>query len=365
MPPRSTPPQRNERAFAEGSACGQSPGWRRAVAAHWSKGGGDCARLKQGFHRSVAHLCGLLGWVMAQSALGACPAGAPSLQALGPDLWWIPGAAGDSTPANRGRTDNLLVLRRDGRVWLLGSGASPAAGHALACVLRERLGWRVTDVVNPWARPEVVLGNSAFAHASTPARLWAHDEVAQAMQRQCPRCVERLHQRLGAAAVDLGPQPIVIPPLRLQGSQGTLGPWQWWRLERAPGSVVTVWHVRGSAWWWAPGLLWSDGPPDLRDAHTATLASSLAHLDELTQDAPEPPRWLPTQGEPLPPDAPRTQHFYVRRLPWLAQQRQDSGTLETDPPPVPDGPAYLSQGERASLNWQRVWRQVESATAPR
>lgn len=365
MPPPSRPPLRNERAFDTDSNCGQSLGWLRAIAAHWHKERHGCVSLKQGFHPSVTHLCGLLSLVGVHGVQATCPPDAPTLQALGPELWWVPGAAGDANPTNRGRTDNLLVLRRDGRVWLMGSGPSPAAGHALACVLRERLGWRVTDVVNPWARPEVVLGNTAFTNAPASARLWAHDAVAQTMHQQCPRCVERLHQRLGAAAVDLGPQPIAVAHMRLQGSHGTLGPWQWWRLERAPGSVVTVWHLRDSPWWWAPGLLWGEGPPDLRDTHTATFASALEQLDALARATSVTPRWLPTQGAPLPPDAARTQHLYVRDLPQRVQQQQDSGALETDPPAAAHGPAYLSQGERVSLNWQRVWRQVESAAESR
>lgn len=366
MPPPRAPAWRIERAFDARGNRKPAPISVGGSAAHWSMWRHGCVRLKQGFHQNVTRLrrlgtaLALLVGQVAQ-AQATCPADAPTLRSLGPALWQVAGTAGDANATNRGRTDNLLVLQHDHRVWLLGSGASPAAGRALACILRERLGWRVTDVVNPWARPEVVLGNAAFTHGATPTRLWAHADVAQAMQRQCPRCVERLHLRLGSAAADLGPSPIVLPRTLLQGEHGTLGPWQWWRLERAPGSVVTVWHLRDTSWWWAPGLLWSDGPPDLRDSSAPALAQAIERLMALAAAIHSAPQWLPTQGAPLNADDVQAQHTYLVDLPQRVQQQQDRGALETDPPASPPGPAYLAQGERASLNWQRVWRHVESA----
>jgi len=349
----------------------------------------------------------LAAWLLALSALGAlsgvaqassstkpaplaCGPQAPTLLRLNAQLWWVAGAPGEPQPSNRGRTANQLLLRHAGRVWLLGSGVSPAAGRALVCVLRRQLGWRVTDVINPWSRPELVLGNQAFVQGPKPARLWAHADVAAAMQRQCPHCVERLHQRLGDAAADLGPAPILLPTHRLHGQAGQLGPWRWWRLERSGATqasqVVTVWHLAGQPWWWAPGLLWADGPPDLRDTHAPALAAALAQLEELVRAEHaeraeraerarrsvfpaagkvglpiSPARWLPTQGPWLGAGAPQDQRAYLAALQAAVRASQEAGALETEPPAVLPGlPAYLSQGERAALNWQRVWRALEA-----
>ena len=311
------------------------------------------------------------------SAALACGPDAPRLLPLEAGAqWWVPGQGGDANPDNRGRTDNQWVLRHAGRVWLLGSGASPAAARALGCVLHRDLHMRVSDVVNPWARPELVMGNAGFR--GNGARLWAHEDVAQAMRQQCPRCVERLHLRLGPAAVDLGPSPIVLPTQGVRGAQGALGPWRWWRLVRAPGAVVTVWHLPGSNRWWAPGLLWGDGPPDLRDTSAEALDAALAQLQALSAPASEvaspAQQWLPTQGAWLERDALAQHRAYLAALQAAVQARQEAGALETDPtPPLPGVPAGWQRSERASMNWQRTWRQMEaraweaapSASAPR
>jgi hypothetical protein len=87
------------------------------------------------------------------------------------------------------------------------------------------------------------------------ARHWAHADVARAMRTQCARCVLRLRQRLGDAAVDLGPAASAarLPERWLHGASGQLGPLQWWRLQRTPAVPVTVWQVRGSGVFTAHG----------------------------------------------------------------------------------------------------------------
>jgi len=63
--------------------------------------------------------------------------------------------------------------------------------------------------------------------ANALPRHWAHTAVAQAMSEQCPHCVDRLRLRLGAAAVDLGDDPIHLPVHLLLGEQDRLGPFFW------------------------------------------------------------------------------------------------------------------------------------------
>lgn len=258
---------------------------------------------------------------------------------------------------NRGWTVNRLLVGDGRRLWLLGSGPSPAAARALDCQVARQLGRRVTDVVNAWAQAQGVLGNAGFARA----RIWAHEDVAAQMARQCPVCEARLRQRLGDAAVDLGPAPVRLPGHRLQGDSGVLGPWRWWRLWRAEGQPVTVWQVRGRPLWAAPGLLWGDGPPDLRDTDSRQMARVLAEVAALPQ-AMASAHWLPEQGGWQPPGTLVQHRQYLQGLTQAVRERQQSGGAEAEPAPtLPGLPDSAQRGYRHELNWQRAWRQEEAA----
>jgi hypothetical protein len=320
--------------------------------------------------------CGLwLGMVALwpQPALSAACAGLPQpLLPLGADVWWLPSATGDSQAANRGQVSNLLLVRQGrgatARVWVLGSGPSPAWGRALACQVRRQLGGRVTDVVSPWARPELVLGVAGLRQAGPgrlPLRHWAHAAVAAAMAAQCPHCVDRLRLRLGTAAADLGDDPIRLPDQLLQGDQGQLGPFDWWRLPRSAGRWVTVWRLAGAGQaplWAAHGLLQGAGPPDGRDADLALLQQSSAQLVALAAADGPAARFVGEQGPLLPAQAPAQHARYWADLRATAEAAVLRGDDETAPAPGWPG---LPEGWRAqpwhALNWQRAWRQAEAA----
>ncbi|TDM09207.1 MAG: hypothetical protein C4K60_07835 [Ideonella sp. MAG2] len=300
------------------------------------------------------------GW-----AASSCPALPVVWQRLAPEVMWLPGEAGDATAANRGRVSGVLAVQvpADGRVWLLGSGPSPTLGRAMDCALVQQTAWQVSDVVNPWARPELVLGNRAWPQAA----LWAHEAVAVAMQQQCAHCEERLKARMGDAAQDLGADTVVTVPGAaglagglVAGDQGALGPWVWWRLKRTPTQPVLVWRLKRQPLWSAPGLLWSDGPPDLRDATLATLLASLEQLGELARHDGSAVTWLPEQGPAQGPALLAQTRDYLAALAGAVRARQAAGGLETDPaarwPGLPDA---WAQHPRHALNWQRAWRQAE------
>lgn len=314
-------------------------------------------------HLLLHHGVAGVGLLLAGAADAACPGPQLDMRPVaGLPAWVVWAAPGDADAHNRGQVSNLWVVREGRRVWLLGSGPSPAWGRALACQLKQRTGWTVSDVVNAWARPELALGNRAFAGA----RLWAHADVAQAMTERCPHCEQRLRQRLGAAASDLGPSPIQVATHRMQGEHGQLGPWQWWRLWRGPGTAVTVWRLRQAPLWAAPGLLWADGPPDLRDTDSAHLNHAWQRLQALAQDDGAAARWLPEQGDWQPAQAPAQALAYLAHTRAAVAQAQAQGGLETDaPPPLPPGlPRWMGQGQRPGLNWQRLWRQMEAEDGP-
>ncbi len=304
------------------------------------------------------------------------------LQPLAPGVWWLPSAAGDSNPDNRGQVSNLVLVRQGqgaaARLWAVGSGPSPAMGLALACQVQRQLGGRVTDVISPWSRPELVLGVAGLRQAEAqqpppppqPAlRHWAHASVAAAMAVQCPHCVERLRQRLGSAAGDLGAEPISLPDHLLQGEQGQLGPFDWWRLPRSDGRWLTVWRLAlpGQApLWLAHGLLQGAGPPDGRDADLALLQhadqrlAALSAADVAAHGAAV--RFIGEQGPLLAADAPARQARYWAELLAMAEAAVLRGDDETAPAPAwPGLPTAWAGQPWHAFNWQRAWRQMESA----
>ncbi len=304
-----------------------------------------------------------------QAALAAACTGLHQpLQPLGADVWWLPSATGDSQAANRGQVSNLLLVRQGrgatARLWALGSGPSPAWGRALACQVRRQLGSRVTDVVSPWARPELVLGVAGLRQPGQALlRHWAHADVAAAMAAQCPHCVDRLRLRLGAAAADLGDDPIRLPDQLLQGEQGRLGPFDWWRLPRSAGRWVTVWRLAGAGQatlWLAHGLLQGTGPPDGRDADLALLQQSSLRLAALAAADGPAARFIGEQGPLLAAAAPARHARYWADLRAAAEAAVLRGDDETAPAPAWPG---LPEGWGAqtwhALNWQRAWREVE------
>ncbi|MDZ7813216.1 MAG: hypothetical protein U5L74_08880 [Ideonella sp.] len=312
-------------------------------------------------------MCLLLGLWAGAGLAWAAPCSTQELvwQRLTDQAFWLPGAAGDADAANRGRVSAVMAVRVPGdeRVWLLGSGPSPTLGRAMACGLAQQTGWQVSDIVNPWARPELVLGNRAWPQAA----LWAHQAVALAMEQQCAHCEERLKVRMGAAAQDLGPETVVTVPGApgvagglAQGDQGELGPWVWWKLKRAPDQAVLVWRLKRTALWSVPGLLWADGPPDLRDADLRTMQTSLTQLGRLSQHDGSALVWLPEQGpaQGLPLLAQSID--YLDALAQSIRARQAGGGLETDAPARwPGLPLGWAEHPRHALNWQRAWRQIE------
>lgn len=319
-------------------------------------------------------------WVGPALAATPCPGPPLRIEAVAAGVWWLPGAAGDAHPGNRGATSNLLAVRDGQRLWLLGSGPSAAQGRNLGCQLRRLAGRAVTDVIAPWARPELVLGQAGLG----APRHWAHEEVARAMRERCAHCIERLRLRLGEAASDLETAQAPIPQQLLTGRSGRLGPWHWWHLDRGADTAVTVWWLPRAGLATAHGLLWADGAPDLRDSLLSDFARSLESLSHLERDtllAPAaggrrshsrsnvpqeriPLRWLPEQGPWLGAGAPGRTLAYVQSLQAAVQSAIARGEVETDPPARLSGPwtgtDFSTDADlRHGLNWQRAWREAE------
>jgi hypothetical protein len=316
-------------------------------------------------HRNWTAAPLLLLLASAAQAATTCRGPVIPVQRLASGTWLVPGATGDATPANRGAISNLLAVRDGARLWLVGSGPSVAYARSLDCRLQRVTGLRVTDVVAPWPRPELVLGQAGLPGA----RRWAHDEVATAMQERCPRCIERLRLRLGTSAGDLGTAAVALPQHRLHGDSGTLGPLHWQRLQRAGTTTATLWSLPRARLTTAHGLLWADGAPDLRDADSALMERA---WQQLATSGPSTGtggmRWIPEQGPVQATEAPVEHLRYLAALHAAIDAAQSRGTPESDPAPaLPGVSAAINRSARHQLNWQHAWREAEArwmTTAP-
>lgn len=310
------------------------------------------ATLKQGIPAALL--------VFASVVAQACGTGAPELEhwpGAGDGVRWVRAARGDADAANRGRVSNLLVVRDGARVWLVGSGPSKAFSRALDCVVRRDLGRPISDVISPWPRPELVLGAAGLSGA----RHWAHDEVAAAMRRQCARCIERLAQRLGPAASDLGPheRALQLPTALLRGERGRLGPFKWTLARRADGVPLTFWRLDAARLVTAHGVLWAGDAPDLRDA---SVNSMLSATQRLAASAAGAALLMPEQGPPSPSAEIEAHRAYLEALQRAVDAAQAQAHSEVEVPRLLPGvdPARTA-GAAHALNWQRAWRQSEGA----
>ena len=277
-----------------------------------------------------------------------------------PRAWRLPASWGETTPANAGLVTQLLAVQDGERLWLIGSGPTPRLGAALACALAQASGRRVTDVVNTRAHPELAMGNLAFEGA----RLWALGDVADAMARQCPQCVERLSGRLGGSGPDvdsLAGDVIRVPGHRLGqdgATQGRLGPFDWLALPLDTGVRTLVLRHRALNLVVAQGLVWVGGVPSLRGARLAQLQPSLEALQAFSGEA----RVLGEQGGLGDAQAIADQRRYWQQLRLAVARQVNRGGLEPLPADLAELQAYRTlpgHAEHHGLNLQRLQRELE------
>lgn len=285
----------------------------------------------------------------------------PVLEAVATQVWRIAAAGGESTPDNAGMvTESVLVQERD-RLWLVGSGPTPARGEALACAIEASLGRKVTDVINTRAHPELAMGNTAFA----TARVWALDDVARAMEQRCRECIARLAQRIGGAGARLDDSAIRVADKRLGAdgaSQGRLGPFLWWALPRAKGERTLVLRLREQPIVIAQGLVWPGAVPNLRDTVSETLLDSLRALRGIARGA---ITVLGEQGPAGSTDDIGSHLDYLVSLRAAVSARVHSGTDANAAMASISLPMFakrVGNGEIDALNRQRVWREMEDAS---
>jgi hypothetical protein len=223
--------------------------------------------------------------------------------------------------------------------------------------MRKLLGREVSDVFNAWAHAEIVLGAKAF----DKARVHGLDSVAAQMKQQCTACINTLRENTGPAG-----DPMAIGPVypsaatTLQGEQGRVGPFQWWRRARAPQADVLVLYHRESRLWIAPGLFWGRAVPDLRGAG---LPETIASLHWLVERMGKDERVVGEQGGPLPREAVQDQLDYVLALQQAVGEalRSASFAAPVQYVELPQYAAWAHYALRHPLNCQRAWREAEAA----
>ncbi|MBL8340626.1 MAG: hypothetical protein JNL30_04085 [Rubrivivax sp.] len=252
---------------------------------------------------------------------------------------------------------NLLLARHGGRLWLIGSGPSPAFAKALRCRVRGELGQDIGEVMNPYARAELVLGNAGMG----AARVRAPAVVVQAMARQCPACVQRLRGQLGPAASDLGAAPVRLPAALAPGeasagARARWGPFEYEVVPRGAVSAASVWRHPAAGVVAAWGLLWFDGAPDGSDTEPRSM---IAALDAVLAMSGAGDRVLGEAGPLATRDEVVQQRNYWSEL-WLAAQAgARRGATWPDAAVQQAAPAAWQADERHALNAQRAWRLAE------
>lgn len=308
----------------------------------------------------------MLVWmaVAASPAVAApCPVpgvDAPALVNVSADVWRVPAARGAADATNGGATIQLVLVRDGTRLWLIGSGPTPAFGAALRCEIERVVGGSVTDIVNTRAAPELALGNVAFPSA----RRWALPDVTAAMRARCGHCLQQLKSQIGAAGDSLRDERI-RPPTRAVGQPqqraGRLGPFSWLALPRRAGERTLV--LRHGPLVVAQGLLWADDIPDLRDTRSDVLAASLRRLRaSLSGNV----LLIGEQGEPVSGVAAGAALDdaldYVEQLRAAVSRQLAQGDALGATGATLALPAFAQRPGYATthaLNVQRVWRELE------
>jgi hypothetical protein len=295
-----------------------------------------------------------------------CTEPLPALQPAGQGRWWLPASNREPDADNGGLTAQLVAVREGDRLWLVGSGPTPAFGARLACALRAATGLAVTDIVHTRAAPELAMGNAAFPQA----RLWALPEVLVAMRARCEECQSRLKGQIGAAGDSLQPGSIRPPTLAIAApgvGSGQLGPFEWRAVARAPGDRVLVLRHGPSmppvstddpGLVIAQGLVWAQDVPDLHGLQSETLQDTWMALQGWVGTA----RLLGEQGGLSDAKALAEHVAYLTALrsaiaPFLAQGDLWGAVGQgVALPAYRDCPRYDS---RHPLNVQRLWLELE------
>lgn len=219
-------------------------------------------------------VCGLAG-VVAEAALTAEVSDLPVFE-VAEGIYVFPGARGEVSPANSGRTANVTAIVGPRAVVLVDSGTSFRHGETILRSVRRLTTAPIRLVVLTHPSQDVVFGATAFQAKGIPVLM--HRDAAALMEARCGQCLQRLETTLGAVAM-AGTR--IVAPDRLISASTTIDYGRPLRLlapERgsAPGALAVFDPATGTLI--AGSLAAVDQIPDMRDSEGADWRTALALL---------------------------------------------------------------------------------------
>lgn len=136
--------------------------------------------------------------VMLASACATVPAEPRPLQ-VAPGVYTVPGAPGETNPANLGRLGNTGFIVGDTGVIAIDTGVSYLHGQALLAAIARVTDRPVKLALITHTRQEFLFGARAFQERGIPVHM--HKRAAQLMAARCETCLKTLQRSLGSEAM--------------------------------------------------------------------------------------------------------------------------------------------------------------------
>lgn len=114
-------------------------------------------------------------------------------------VYCVPGARGDSLPANGGRLGNTGFIVGPRGVIVIDTGVSYRQGQDLLAAVARVTTQPVRLVLLTHTRQEFVFGAAAFQDRGIP--VWMHADAARLMAARCETCLKQLRRQLGDAVM--------------------------------------------------------------------------------------------------------------------------------------------------------------------
>ncbi|HSD62135.1 MAG TPA: MBL fold metallo-hydrolase, partial [Burkholderiales bacterium] len=232
---------------------------------------------------------------------------------------------------------NLGIIAGPEGAIVVGTGTSLAEGEALLAAAERVAGVRVVLAINPYAAPDQVLGNGAFAKRGIP--VLAHQETDRFLVANCTRCIERLREQVGADAL-AGTEAVHPTRLVSDGTTVTAGGRTLELVYPGPahqrGDLIVIDRASGVAF---AGALGSFG--QVPDLHNGDPDGWLRALDSLAGSGVT--RVVPAHGPPGDPRQLGETRDYIVALRQAVNRAYESGG------------SMLEAGGQAELPRYRDW----------
>jgi len=132
------------------------------------------------------------------TACSTLPAGPQPLE-VAPGVYMVPGAPGETSPANLGRLGNSGFIVGDTGVIAIDTGVSYLHGQALLAAIARVTDRPVKLALITHTRQEFLFGATAFQERGIPVHM--HRRAAQLMAARCETCLKTLQRTLGPEAL--------------------------------------------------------------------------------------------------------------------------------------------------------------------